>query len=245
LATLFSSFAFISVFFFLSVYGQVSLGLSAMLTGLLFLKLFLGFVVASRIGSAMFDRRGARPVLAIGGAVGAVGFGWLASSLTTLDFDAHAFFNAQTWPIMIAGAGVGFMLSAVSTDAVNRAIGASYGEVTAISQTMRNFGGAFGLAVLTTFVTGQLTSKLTKSFEGIGASADDAERAVDQITGANGGDAGTVPAAVMRIVRADYASAAQWAFYGMAIAMAALLVLAALYPRTPVREQGYLAHATN
>jgi EmrB/QacA subfamily drug resistance transporter len=234
LATLFSSIAFISVFFFLSVYGQVSLGLSATLTGVLFLKLFLGFVVASRFGSSMFDRVGARPVLAIGGALGVAGFGWLAATVTDLDFDATAFLNQQTWPIALAGAGVGFMLSAASTDAVNRAIGASYGEVTALSQSMKNFGGAFGMAVFTTVVTSQLTSRLTTSFEAFGATAADARKAVDLVTGA-GGDAGDAPSAVreqvLAAVRTDYAHAAQWAFTGMALAMAVLLVLAAFYPR--------------
>ncbi|PRY37966.1 MFS transporter [Umezawaea tangerina] len=233
LGSLFASVAFVPVFFFLSVYGQVSLGLSATMTGLLFLKLFLGFVVASRFGSSMFDRVGARPVLAIGGVLGAAGFGWLATAVTDLDFDAEAFFNRQTWPIALAGAGIGFMLSAVSTDAVNRAIGASYGEVTALSQSMRNFGGAFGLAVLTTLVTGRLTTGLTTSFEAMGGTAEDARKAVDLVTGA-GGDSGA-PAAVrdqiMLAVRTDYASAVQWAFAGMAVAMAVLVVLAALYPR--------------
>ncbi|WNV88508.1 DHA2 family efflux MFS transporter permease subunit [Umezawaea sp. Da 62-37] len=233
LGSLFASVAFVPVFFFLSVYGQVSLGLSATTTGLLFLKLFLGFVIASRFGSSMFDRVGARPVLAIGGVLGAVGFGWLATTVTDLDFDAEAFFNQQTWPIAVAGAGIGFMLSAVSTDAVNRAIGASYGEVTALSQSMRNFGGAFGLAVLTTLVTGRLTTGLTTSFEAMGGTAEDARKAVDLVTGA-GGDTGAPAAArdqIMLAVRTDYASAVQWAFGGMAIAMAVLLVLAAFYPR--------------
>ncbi|MFD9739821.1 DHA2 family efflux MFS transporter permease subunit [Umezawaea sp. NPDC059074] len=234
LATMVASVAFIAVFFFLSVYGQVSLGLSATATGLLFLKLFLGFVIASRFGSSMFDRVGARPVLAIGGALSLAGFGWLAAIATDLDFDASAFFNQQTWPIALAGAGVGFMLSAASADAVNRAIGASYGEVTALSQSMRNFGGAFGMAVFTTLVTSQLTTKLTTSFEAMGATAADARKAVDLVTGA-GGESGGAPSAVrdqvMAAVRTDYAAAAQWAFGGMALAMAVLLVLAALYPR--------------
>ena len=40
---------FVSTFFFLSVYGQVALRLSALDTGLLFLKFFLGFVILSLI----------------------------------------------------------------------------------------------------------------------------------------------------------------------------------------------------
>jgi uncharacterized membrane protein affecting hemolysin expression len=79
-----------------------------------------------------------------------------------------------------------------------------------------------------------LTSRLTTSFEAFGATAADARKAVDLITGA-GGDAGGAPTAVreqvLAVVRTDYAHAAQWAFTGMALAMAVLLVLAAFYPR--------------
>jgi predicted MFS family arabinose efflux permease len=238
LATFWSSIAFITVFFFLSVYGQVSLGLSATDTGLLLLKLFIGFAVAARLGSVRFDRDGMRPVLLIGGVVGAVGFAWFAHTMTDLDFDAGAFFNQQTWPLLVAGAGIGFMFSASSTDALNRAIGASYGEVSAVSQTLRNFGGALGLAVLSSLVTSRLSSRVVESFHSFGASTADAKGAVDAITGA---DAGTqlsgVPSgsrdAVLQAIRGDYASAAQAAFYGMAAAMAVLVLLALRYPRRP------------
>ena len=49
-----------STFFFLSVYGQVSLQLSAISTGLLFLEFFIGFVIAAQVGSRRFDRIGPR-----------------------------------------------------------------------------------------------------------------------------------------------------------------------------------------
>lgn len=238
LATFFSSIAFITVFFFLSVYGQVSLGLSASDTGLLFLKLFIGFAIASRLGSVRFDRVGARSVFLVGGVVGAFGFGWFAHTMTDLDFDAGAFFNQQTWPIVVAGAGVGFMYSAATTDVLNRAIGASYGEVSAISQTMKNFGGALGLAVFATLVTNRLTSRLVDSFHGFGAGTADAKGAVDAITGAEGssqlsGLPAQTRAAVLHAVRTDYASAAQGAFYGIAAAMAVLILLALCYPSEP------------
>ena len=230
-ATLFASVAFISAFFFLSVYGQVSLQLSATETGLLFLKFFIGFVVASRIGSVRFDKYGARMVVLFGGVIGAIGFGWLATTATNLS-------------IVVAGAGIGLMFSPVSTDAVNRAIGASYGEVSAISQTMKNFGGALGLAVFTTIVTSRLTDLLTDSFAKFGGSAADAQSAVDRISGASGTGSGlsNLPSAIqeqiLHAVRADYASAAQWAFWGMAAAMAIVAVVGIFYPagRTSLPE---------
>jgi EmrB/QacA subfamily drug resistance transporter len=244
LATLFASIAFISTFFFLSVYGQVSLQLSAGETGLLFLKFFIGFVVASRLGSVRFDKSGARIVVLLGGVVGAIGFGWLAQSMTDLTINAHAFLNPQTWPIVVAGAGIGLMFSPVSTDAVNRAIGASYGEVSAISQTMKNFGGALGLAVFTTIVTSRLTDLLTHSFATFGGTPADAQRAVDQISGASGSASSlsAVPQAIqdqiLHAVRSDYAAAVQWAFWGMAAAMAIVAVIGIFYPagRTSLPE---------
>ena len=239
LAILASSFAFLAAFYFLSVYGQVSLKLSATATGLLFLKFFIGFVIAAQLGARVFDRGGARPVLALGGLAGAAGFAWLAAISTDLSIDGESFVNPQLWPLLVAGAGIGFMFSAASTDAVNRAIGASYGEVSAITQTMKNFGGSVGIAVLTTLVTTQLSTNLTTSITGLGGSATDAQGVVNAVTGASGdgnsSSLGSLPAAVQQqveaAVQADYANAVQWAFFGMAAAMVVVFLLSLVYPR--------------
>ena len=241
LACLFASIAFVSTFFFLSVYGQVSLDLSALDTGLLFAKFFIGFVVAAQVGSRRFDRVGARSVFVLGGLIGTAGFAWLAVEVTRIPADAGSFVNPQTWPIVLAGAGIGFMLSAASTDAVNRATGASYGEVTAISQTMRNFGGALGLAIFTTVVTTSLTSRLADAFTALGAPAGTAESVAAQISGtADGSGAGLsqLPPAIQEqfvaAVRQGYADAVSWAFAGCAIAMAVVVLIGLAYPKGQV-----------
>jgi hypothetical protein len=241
LAMLFASIAFVSTFFFLSVYGQVSLQLSALDTGLLFLKFFIGFVIAAQVGSRRFDRIGPRSVYALGGLIGTAGFAWLASAVTQIPAQPDAFMNPQTWPIVLAGAGIGFMFSAASTDAVNRAIGASYGEVTAISQTMRNFGGALGLAVFTTVVTNALTGRLTDAFTALGAPAGTADSVVAQISGAAGqasSGLSQLPPAVQEqfttAVQQGYADSVSWAFVGCAIAMAVVVVIGLMYPKGQV-----------
>ena len=63
----------------------------------------------------MLDRRGARPPIVIGWALGAVGFYLLARKLTDLSL------SKQTIYIMLAGGGLGLILGPASTDAVNRA----------------------------------------------------------------------------------------------------------------------------
>ena len=80
----------------------------------------------------------------LGCAVAAVGFYLWGQSLTDLSV------SDQWYYIVIAGAGVGLVLSPANTDALNRVPGSRYGEATGITQTVRNFGSSLGLAVLGT-----------------------------------------------------------------------------------------------
>ena len=81
-----------------------------------------------------------------GCAVAAVGFYLWGNKLTDLSVSAQ-------WPyIVLAGAGVGLVLSPANTDALNRVARHRYGEATGITQTVRNFGSSLGLAVLGTIL---------------------------------------------------------------------------------------------
>ncbi len=106
---------FIPVFFFSSEYGQISLGKSAQQVGVILLYFFVGFVITAQIGGRMLDRAGAKRPVVLGCALAAVGFYLWAGKVTQLNL------NSQQWYIVLAGAGMGFMLGPASTDAVNRA----------------------------------------------------------------------------------------------------------------------------
>ena len=82
--------------------------------------------------------------MVLGCALAAVGFGLWASKVTQLNF------GNQIPYVILAGFGMGFMLTPASTDAVNRASRLSYGEATGITQTVRNFAASLGLAILGT-----------------------------------------------------------------------------------------------
>ena len=133
---------FVPLFFFASMYAQISLGESASETGLYLLIFFAGFAVASQWGGKILDQRGARPSVVVGCAVAAVGFALWAKHLPDLSV------SSQWYYIVLAGAGVGLVLSPANTDALNRVPGSRYGEATGITQTVRNFGSSLGLAVL-------------------------------------------------------------------------------------------------
>ena len=136
------------------------------------------------------------------------------------------------WPyIVLAGAGVGLLLGPASTDAVNRAFGASYGEVTGITQTVRNYGSALGIAVLGTVLSTVFANRLTTSLTGLGLPAATARDVADSASrGGSAGGGGEMPAALHAVVAHDFAVATQWVLYGMAIALAVSFLVALAHP---------------
>ena len=228
----FSMVAFVPVFFFASVYSQVSLGYDANNAGLYLLVLFAGFAPAAQIGGRILDQRGAKPAIVLGSALGTAGFLLWAWKLTDLSL------GAQWWCIVLAGAGIGLLLGPASTDATNRSINASYGEVTGITQTVRNYGSALGLAVLGTVLANVFTSRLTTSFEGFGVPADQAAGLAASAAGSNGGGDSSAPAGIPAgvaqqvgaAVATDFAVATRAVLIGMAIALAVSLVISLLHP---------------
>lgn len=229
----FSMVAFIPVFFFASVYAQVALGYDANTAGLYLLMIFAGFAPAAQVGGRILDTRGARPAIIIGSVLSTVGFvlwGMRATQLSLGD---------QWWCIVLAGAGLGLIVGPASTDATNRAIDASYGEVTGITQTVRNYGSALGLAVLGTLLGNVFTNRFTDSLIAAGVPANQAATiaaSAANSTGGSGGSeaaSGAPPAMVQQITKAvpaDFAVAVQWVLYGMAVALAVSFVIALLHP---------------
>jgi len=155
--------------------------------------------------------------------------------------------GSQWWAILIAGAGVGLLLGPASTDATNRAINASNGEVTGITQTVRNYGSALGLAVLGTVLGNVFTSRLTSSFEGFGLPPDRAaELAATAAAGGGSGGASSadlagVPAAVAQqigdAVANDFAVATQAVLIGMAIVLGISFLVALAHPGGRVMQE--------
>ena len=237
----FSMIAFVPVFFFASVYSQVSLGYDASNAGLYLLVFFGGFAPAAQIGGRILDKQGAKPAIVLGSALAAAGFLLWAWKLTDLSL------GAQWWCIVLAGAGIGLLLGPASTDATNRSINASYGEVTGITQTVRNYGSALGLAILGTVLGNVFANRLTTSLEGFGLPADQAAAIAAQGASASGGAAAdssqtaNLPAQVQDQIGAavanDFAVATQAVLIGMAIALVVSFLAALLHPGGRVTQE--------
>jgi EmrB/QacA subfamily drug resistance transporter len=213
-----ASAAFIPVFFFTALYGQIALAEKADTASLLILWFFLGFVVCAQIGGRMLDRIGAKLPVVLGSVLAAVGFGLWASKVTDLRAGAPVIY------IVMAGAGMGLMLGQANTDALNRASRYSYGEATGITQTVRNYGASLGFAILGTLLITRFRSAITSSLTGKGlpgpaASAEAAK--IAQLQGGNG-DIAVIPA----FIREDFAAATRDVLYGMCVIMAVAALVA-------------------
>ena len=130
---------FVPMFFFASEYAQIALGKTRP-AGRPLPSLFL-----PGLRRRLPDRRphprparrqaaGGDRLRVVGGRASTCGPG----KVTKLNF------STQVWPVILAGAGMGFMLTPASTDAINRASRLSYGEATGITQTVRNYSASLG-----------------------------------------------------------------------------------------------------
>ena len=227
--------AFIPVFFFASIYGQVALAEKATTSSLLILYFFLGFVICAQIGGRMLDRTGAKRPVVLGCVLAAVGFALWAGKVT----DLHA--GAQVLYIVMAGAGMGLMLGQANTDAINRASRYSYGEATGITQTVRNYGASLGFAILGTILITRFRSAITSSLttRGLPGPAASAEAAkIAQLQGGSGNIA-----AIPQFIRADFAVATREVLYGMTIVMAVAALVALRGLRRGVQQEPEQADA--
>jgi EmrB/QacA subfamily drug resistance transporter len=225
------SAVFVPFFFFASVYAQAALGEPAEQAGLYMLFFFLGFVIASLRGGRILDSRGARPAVVLGGALGTVGFILLAGRLT------HLSLGAQWIWIMLAGAGIGFMLTPASTDTVNRAPRSSYSEVTGITQTVRNFGASVGLAVLGALLISRDEVNVSAALVRHAVPPPVAHHIAQSALSSGAPSGAAQPAALVHDVQLAFAHSTQSVFYVMAGFLGAAFVVAFLWlPRGRVEE---------
>jgi predicted MFS family arabinose efflux permease len=218
--------AFVPLFFFASEYAQISLGESASETGLYLLIFFAGFATATQWGGKMLDRIGARRPVVLGCAVGAVGFWLWGSSMT------HLSVSDQWYYIVLAGLGVGLVLSPANTDALNRVASNRYGEATGITQTVRNFGSSLGLAILGSLLITWNRGNLESALGAKGVSKDKADAVAECISQGEatcqkiGQALGPKAHEAFTAVPMSFAEATRDVFHGMAIALAIAFVVA-------------------
>ncbi|GAA2005665.1 MFS transporter [Catenulispora subtropica] len=229
---------FVPLFVFSSEYAQISLGKQAKDAGVFLLFFFVGFAVATQVGGRLLDKVGAKLPVTLGCAVAAVGFFLWAGKVTTLDF------GKQQWFIVVAGAGMGLMLSPANTDAVNQAGRFSYGEATGITQTIRNYAASLGLAVLGTTLVSRMRTNVANQlvvdpdYHLPRAAADKAAASLAQMqnSGSSGGGAPDL-SKIPHFYQLAFAQSTETIFYAMGGIMAVAAIVAFIGLKAGVQHQ--------
>ena len=137
-----------SMFFFITLYMQQVLHYSPIHAGLSYLPLALTIIVAAGAGGQLVTRFGFKPVLAAGMVLIAGGLLWFHGIAT------HGSFLADILgPSLLAALGLGFGFVTSTIAAVSGVKDREQGLASGLINTSQQFGGALGLAILSTIAT--------------------------------------------------------------------------------------------
>ena len=129
--------------FLMAQFLQVGLGHRPLAAGLGMLPWGIApFLIGPRAG-ALVDRVGERPLIVSGLALQTVGLAWIA-----LVAGAHMSYAELVAPMTVAGVGFSMALPAVTKAVVGSVAMGDIGKASGAFSTMRQLGGAFGVAIL-------------------------------------------------------------------------------------------------
>ena len=143
------------LFFAVPLFLSVALGLSAIATGVRLLPLSLTLLLAAAGIPKVFPHASPRRVVQIG-------FGCLFAGIVVMvaALDAGAGPEIVTWPMLLAGLGIGALASQLGSVTVSSVPDEQSGEVGGVQNTLTNLGASIGTAL----AGAVLISALTASF---------------------------------------------------------------------------------
>ncbi len=157
---------FLPMFFFLTLYMQTVLGYSPIQTGVAYLPLTGGFIIAASISSQLFARVGTKPVVVLGTVISAAGLYWLSRVPVDGSYVSDILPGLLTVSIGMGGVFTGLTTAAnagVDQDKAGLAAG--------LLNTGQQLGAALGLAILSAIATAQTQSVLHAGEESVAQAA--------------------------------------------------------------------------
>ncbi len=141
------------LFFVMPLFLSVALGLSAVATGVRLLPLSFTLLVAAVGVPKLFPDASPRRIIRIGFALLLLGIVVLLAAL-----DAGAGPEVVTWPMLLAGLGIGSLASQLGAVTVSSVPESQSGEVGGIQNTVTNLGASIGTALAGTVLIAVLTT---------------------------------------------------------------------------------------
>ena len=145
------------IFLFLTYYLQQTLGYSPLVTGLAFLPISAGLVLASNLSTiVLMPRTGPRPLVALGMLAAAAGAAWLAQLGPRTAYAAGVL-----GPVILAAAGLGLVIAPVISTGTYGVAPRDAGVASATVTVGQQLGASVGTSLLNTIFTAAVTSYLT------------------------------------------------------------------------------------
>jgi EmrB/QacA subfamily drug resistance transporter len=129
--------------FFVSQYLQVSLGYAPLAAGLRFTPWAAGVFVIAPLAGRLTDRIGARPLVVAGLTLQGLGLAWIS-----LNASDHRHYSASVVALIMSGCGTSMAMPAVQNAVMNSVPATAIGKAAGTFNTLRQLGGALGIAVL-------------------------------------------------------------------------------------------------
>jgi EmrB/QacA subfamily drug resistance transporter len=144
------------IFLFLTYYLQQTLGYSPLITGVAFLPMSVGLIVAANLSTiTLMPRFGPKPLVASGMLAASGGTAWLAQ------LGAHTGYAAGVLgPIILAGVGVGMIIAPAINTGTFGVAPQDAGVASATVTVGQMLGGSVGTALLNTIFASAVASYL-------------------------------------------------------------------------------------
>jgi EmrB/QacA subfamily drug resistance transporter len=164
LSSLLTGAGFIGAMLFLTFYLQSVLGFTPIRAGLGSLPLTGGVLLCAGVASALVPRVGAKPLMAVGTIVAALGMLWLAQIGVQTSYWSHVL-----PPMFVMGAGLGLVFVPLGNVALVGVGEHDAGAASAVVNASQQVGASLGTALLNTIATtataGYLATHLTKGMD--------------------------------------------------------------------------------
>jgi len=158
-----SYFGIFSIFFFTALYLQVVANASAYQTAVDFAPMAAGLILSSIFTGRWVGRMGPRIPMTVGCLMAAAGV-----FATGAVLDPHVGFGTLGWVLPIAGIGFGIALVPMTSTPLSVVPPERSGMAASATNTSRELGAVFGVAILGSIVNARLTGGLAARLRAIG-----------------------------------------------------------------------------
>lgn len=183
-------FGTFSIFFFTALYLQVVVDASPYATAVTFIPMAAGLIIASLLTGPWVARQGPRIPMTVGCVLAAAGI-----LITGGTLGPHVDLTTLGWILSLAGIGFGIMLVPVTSTPLTVVPPEHSGMAASATNTSREMGAVFGVAVLGSIVNAKLTGQLAARLKAIGIPPSFQNLVIHAVTGGGLGGGGAASSA--------------------------------------------------